>query len=213
MNAGRRYLDRIGTMLKQLEETQSVVVVMAGELCADALMRGQRLYVSPDGTHTLHTELTQRAGGFIDLSILRDRRELKVGDVVIIGTNAGFDASTVGLALHCQVVGAKTIGITSVSFEKTVRSVDDSGKMLHEVVDICIDQGGVPGDAVLDFAGLDVPIIPASGILSVAAAWMVLAETADRMIRAGKNLRIYQAIQMPGAQDRNRDLLNSPRSP
>src|SRR5581483_11384500 len=150
MNAGRRYLDRIGAMLKQLEVTQSMTIAKAAELCAEALMRGQRLYVSPDTSHTLHTELTGRAGGFIDLTILRDRRTLRAGDVVIIGTNAGFDASTVGLALHCQVVGAQTIGITSVSFEKAIRSVDDSGKMLHEVVDICIDQGGVPGDAVLD---------------------------------------------------------------
>lgn len=121
MNAGRRYLDRIRAMMKHLEDTQCAAVVAAGALCAEALIRGHRLYVSPGGTHTLHTELTNRAGGFVDLQILRDRGTLGAGDVVIIGTNAGFDASTVGLALHCRVVGAKTIGITTVAFERAIR--------------------------------------------------------------------------------------------
>ncbi len=108
------------------------------------------------------------------------------GDVVIIGTNAGFDPSTVGLALRCRELGVHTIAITTVVFEQGISSRDPSGKTLHEVVDLCIDQGGVVGDALLEFPELDVPIIPPSGVLCVAAAWMVFAATAERMIAAGK---------------------------
>ena len=46
-----------------------------------------------------HTELTHRAGGFVIVKILtEDATELSAGDVVIVGTNAGLDSSTVGLA-------------------------------------------------------------------------------------------------------------------
>jgi hypothetical protein len=39
--------------------------------------------------------------------------------------------------------------------------------------------------------------------MSVVAAWMVFAATAERMITAGKPPLVYQAVQLPGAADRN----------
>ena len=204
MGAAQNYLHRIQTMLCCLEETQMDAIVRAGTLCADALMGGHRIYVTPKGTHCLHTELTHRAGGFVIVKILtEDATELSAGDVVIVGTNAGFDSSTVGLASRCRALGVHTIAITSVIFEKSISSVDPSGKTLHEVVDICIDQGGLSGDAILKFSELDVPIIPSSGVMSVVAAWMVFAATAERMITAGKPPLVYQAVQLLGAADRN----------
>jgi uncharacterized phosphosugar-binding protein len=176
----------------------------AGQLCADALLAGHHIYISPRGTHSIHTEVTDRAGGFIDPKILSaDAAELRAGDVVIIGTNAGFDAATVGLALRCREMGVRTIAITTVVFEQAIASVDPSGKTLHEIADVCVDQGGVDGDAILELPGLDVPILPVSGALCVTAVWMVFAEAAERMLAAGKPPLVYQAIQMPGARERN----------
>ena len=122
---------------------------------------------------------------------------------MIVGTNARFDSSTVGLASRCRALGVYTIAITSVIFEKSISSVDPSGKTLHEVVDVCIDQGGLCGDAILKSFELDVPIIPSSGVMSVVAASMVFAATAERMITAGKSPLVYQAVQLLGAADRN----------
>jgi uncharacterized phosphosugar-binding protein len=204
MSAAQIYLQQIQAMLCRLEESQMDAIAGAGTLCADALMDRRQIYVNPRGTHSLHTELTGRAGGFISVKILsEDAAELRAGDVVIIGTNAGFDPSTVGVALHCRALGVRTIAITSVLFEKSISSVDPSGKTLHEVVDICIDQGGLCGDAILKFSELDVPIIPSSGVMSVVAAWMVFAAAAERMITAGKPPLVYQAVQLLGAADRN----------
>jgi uncharacterized phosphosugar-binding protein len=204
MQASYRYLRQVQNLLDRLEATQMDAIGAAGTLCADSLLSGHHLYISPVGTHSIHTEVTQRAGGFIDPRILSaGAAELRAGDVVIIGTNAGFDAGTVGLALRCRELGVRTIAITTVAFEQAVTSVDPSGKTLHEVADVCIDQGGVAGDAVLELPALDVPIIPVSGVLCVTAVWMVFAETAERMNAAGKPPLVYQAIQMPGAIERN----------
>ena len=149
MNAPRTFLRQIHTMLDTLEETQMDAIEQAGRLCGEALLGGHHLYVSPRGTHSIATEITHRAGGFIDPTILsEDAGELQAGDVVIIGSNAGFDASTVGLALRCQAMGVHTIAITTVVFEKAIASTDPSGKTLHEVAEICIDQGGAVGDAL-----------------------------------------------------------------
>jgi uncharacterized phosphosugar-binding protein len=204
MSAARIYLKKIQELLYRLEQTQMEAIEQAGALCADALMAGRRLYVSPMGTHSIHTEVTNRAGGFVGVTVLsKNAAELRSGDVVIIGTNAGFDPSTVGLALRCRDLGVHTIAITTVVFEQGIRSVDPSGKTLHEVADLCIDQGGVVGDALLEFPELDVPIIPPSGILCVTAVWMVFAATAERMIAAGKPPLVYQAVQLPDAAERN----------
>ncbi len=176
----------------------------AGAICADALLAGKHIYVSAKGTHSIHTEITHRAGGLIDPAILsEDAAELQAGDVVIIGSNAGFDSSTVGLALRCRDLGVHTIAITTVVFEQGITSVDPSGKTLHEVAELCIDQGGVLGDALLEFPELGVPIIPPSGVLCVTAVWMIFAETAERMIAAGRPPLVYQAIQVQGAAERN----------
>jgi uncharacterized phosphosugar-binding protein len=204
MNAPRTFLQQIHSMLDRLEQTQMEAIERAGALCAEALLGGHHLYVSPMGTHSIATEITHRAGGFIDPTILsEDAAELQAGDVVIIGTNAGFDASTVGLALRCRNMGVHTIAITTVVFEQAITSTDPSGKTLHEVAEICIDQGGAVGDALLELPGLDVPIIPPSGVLCVTAVWLVFAAAAERMIAAGKVPLVYQAIQMPGAIERN----------
>jgi uncharacterized phosphosugar-binding protein len=204
MHAPQTYLRQIRTLLDRLEQTQVEAIEQAGSLCANALLGGHHIYVSPKGTHSIATEITHRAGGFIDSTILSENAsELRPGDVVIIGTNAGFDASTVGLARRCQAMGVHTIAITTVVFEEAITSTDPSGKTLHEVAEVCIDQGGVVGDALLELPGLDVPIIPPSGVLCVTAVWLVFASTAEQMIAAGKPPLIYQAIQMPGAVERN----------
>jgi uncharacterized phosphosugar-binding protein len=204
MNAPRTYLQQIRAMLDRLEQTQMETIERAGRLCAEALLDGHHIYVSPKGTHSIATEITNRAGGFIDPTILSESAdELRAGDVVIIGTNAGFDASTVGLALRCRAMGVHTIAITTVVFEDAITATDPSGKTLHEVAEVCIDQGGVVGDALLELPGLDVPIIPPSGVLCVTAVWLVFAAAAEQMIAAGKPPLVYQAIQMPGAVERN----------
>jgi len=204
INAARKYLHQLQSMLHRLEESEMAAITRAGSLCADALIAGRRIYVSPKGSHCLHTELTGRAGGFVILRVLtEDEPELGAGDVVIIGTNAGFDPSTVGLAVRCRAIGVHTIAITNVVFEQSINSVDPSGKTLHQVADICIDQGGLSGDAVLKFSELEVPIIPSSGATSIAAAWMIFAAAAERMIAAGKLPLVYQAIQLPGATEHN----------
>jgi uncharacterized phosphosugar-binding protein len=204
VSAARTYLQKVRALLDRLEQTQMEAIEQAGILCADALLAGRQIYVSPYGTHSINTEVTHRAGGFVDVAILsKDAAELRAGDVVIIGTNAGFDSTTVGLALRCRELGVHTIAITTVVFEQGISSVDPSGKTLHEVAEVCIDQGGTLGDALLDFQELDVPIIPPSGVLCVTAVWMVFAAAAERMIAAGKPPLVYQAIQLPGAAERN----------
>ena len=204
MSAARTYLQKIRDLLDRLEETQMGAIEQAGALCADALLGGRHIYVSAKGTHSINTEVTHRAGGFIGVAILSEEAaELGAGDVVIIGTNAGFDPSTVGLALRCRELDVHTIAVTTVVFEQGILSVDPSGKTLHEVVDLCIDQGGVLGDALLEFPRLDVSIIPPSGVLCVTVVWMIFAAAAERMIAAGKPPLVYQAIQLPGAAERN----------
>lgn len=204
MNAARSYLQKVQTLLDQLEQTQMEAIERAGTLCAEALLNDHHIYVSSRGSHSIHTEITYRAGGFIDPQIMgEDIAGLRAGDVVIIGTNAGFDATTVGLAHCCRELGVHTIAITTVAFEQAITSQDPSGRTLHEVVDVCIDQGGVPGDALLEFPGLDVPVLPPSGVLTVTTVWMIFAAATEHMIAVGKPPLVYQAIQLPGAAERN----------
>ena len=207
IDAAQAYLRTVQAMLDRLGQTQSEAIDRAAQLCVGALLGGHHIYLSPAGTHAIHTEVTARAGGFVDPAILSaEGTELRAGDVVIIGTNARLRR----LAVRCGDLDVRTIAVTTVVYEQAIAFVDASGKTLHEVANVCIDQGGGVGDAVLEFPGLDVPIIPSSGVLCVAATWMVFAQAAEKMATAGTPPLVYQSIQMPSAVERNARVVAEP---
>jgi len=197
------YLERVQEMLRVLGDTQGPMIQQAGTLVAEALLAGHHIYLSPT-SHAIHTEVTHRAGGFMDPRVLSaEASELLAGDVVIIGTNAGVDPITVELALRCRERGVPTVAVTTVAYEVAAPSTHPSGRKLHEVADVTVDQGGAVGVAIMEYSNVDVPLLPASGVLAVAAVWMIFAEAAERMAAVGRPPLVYQSMQLPGALARN----------
>lgn len=216
----RRYLDEVSSAVARLRNEDSDHVMAAARLLADSWSAGGRLLVAKTN-HTLHEELVGRASGPVAVVPLDDgdaRYDECVGDlpgatrkdVILIHSNCGTTAKTVSIAIMARDMGISTIALTCLPFEASdlVRAEHPSGKRLHEVCDVVVDLGGMPGDGVVSVPGSQVRVAPLSGVLGVAAAWAIIAAACDLLAREGKELRVLDSVQLPGAAERNRLVLD-----
>ncbi|MEA2585832.1 MAG: hypothetical protein QOF33_3917 [Thermomicrobiales bacterium] len=201
--SARAYFDAVMPRLDWLGREQLPAIEQAGVLVADAIGGGHRVWVAKT-THCLHDEVTYRAGGLMAIHALDDPIVVEAGDVVLIGTNAGTTTLTVETALTAHERGASVVVLTQMAYEADPRVIPEhpSGTRLHEHADVLIDLGGQVGDGELAMAD-GMRIMPGSGVATLLAAWMILAEAIDRLGKAGKTPLMWESMQLTGAMTGN----------
>lgn len=206
----RAYFDAMVPRLEWLGREQLPAIERAGEVVAEAIGGGHRVWVAKT-THCLHDELTFRAGGLMAIHILDDPIVIEAGDVVLIGTNAGTTVATVQTALTARARGAASVALTQLPYENDPAVIPEhpSGKRLNEVADIVIDLGGQTGDGELAAPDGTFRIVPGSGVAVLLAGWMVIAEAVARLVAVGKTPLLWQSMQVTGATARNTALLDA----
>ncbi|MBN9311348.1 sugar isomerase domain-containing protein, partial [Devosia sp.] len=184
-------------------------------------------YVAGSGhSHLLAEEVFYRAGGIAaaqaildpdlmlhlgaERSTLLEREEGRAeraladypvgpGDVVFIASNSGRNAYPIEMALAAKARGALTIAITSMRHATAITSRHGSGKLLYQVTDLVLDNGGEYGDAAL-VVGHDRRMGPTSTIAGVFILNAVLAEAVDKLAGIGVDVDVYQSANMQGAE-------------
>lgn len=225
--ARRRYRDKLVDILDRVLDTQPAAFDAARDAVATALASDHLIYVAGSGhSHLLAEEVFYRAGGIAaaqaildpdlmlhlgaERSTLLEREEGRAdraladypvgpGDVVFIASNSGRNAYPIEMALACKARGAVTIAITSLRHASAITSRHGSGKLLYEVTDLVLDNGGEYGDAALVVAG-DRHMGPTSTISGVFILNAVLAEAVDALAARGVEVDVYQSANMQGAE-------------
>lgn len=192
--------DRIAT----IAATQGGAIEAAGVAVARSLAVGGRVWVTQT-SHTLHTELTGRAGGLVAVHALEDPAAIGPRDTVLIGTTAGVLADPVETALQARAAGATSVALIQLAHEQDpgLRAHHPSGRRLHEVADIVVDLGGRRGDGEVDLAGTDIAILPSSGVTGVFAGWLILCVAVDRLAAEGLRPLVLQSVLEDGAREAN----------
>ena len=132
-----------------------------------------------------------------DLEIIRfavRASNLRAGDVLLVGSVSGRNRHPVELALACRAIGAKVIGLTSLEYTAQVESLHPSGKKLYEAVDLAIDNGAPFGDAAVQVPGIDVDVLPVSGVAMIVAGWMIFGRVMEKMAAAGNPPTVFMSI-------------------
>jgi uncharacterized phosphosugar-binding protein len=187
-----------------------------------AALRADRLvYVGGSGhSHMIAEEVFYRAGGIAAAQAILDpelmlhngavrstrleREEGRAehvlsgysvgeGDVVFVASNSGRNAYPIELALAASVRGATTVAITSLSHARATTSRHSSGKLLYEVADIVIDNGGPYGDASLPIEGRTARMGPTSTIAGVFIVNTIIAEAVAALAAIGIAVDVYQS--------------------
>jgi uncharacterized phosphosugar-binding protein len=235
--AAARFLDALGAKLGEIRERELPSIAQAAEALADTIASGGLVYVFGCGhSAALSMDLFYRAGGLMlvhpifDDRIMLDHRPItetsqweqregwipevfaqsgaRAGDAIIVFSTSGRNGAPIDMALTAKAAGLAVIAVTSVSYAASLPSRHSSGKRLHEVADIVIDNHVDPGDAAVTLPGIEQKVGPTSTALGSAVAQAVIVETAARLLDRGHSPPVWVSANIPGGQERNEAVLS-----
>lgn len=119
-------------------------------------------------------------------------------DVLMVFSVSGTSAVPVELAQIARQRGLRTIAVTSVAH--STASETASGLRLMDVVDLVIDIGTPPGDALVTIPGLETPVGPSSTAATVAVVNEIKVQTAERLVARGITPPVLTGPMVVGAE-------------
>ncbi|CBG72180.1 MULTISPECIES: SIS domain-containing protein [Streptomyces] len=231
--AGGRFLDAAIGLLERVRDEEAETVVAAGELIADTVADGGRLFAFGAGHSSLAAQdLVYRAGGLALMNLLAvpgtlgvdvlpatlgsalervdglatavlDNSPLRAGDLLIVISLSGRNALPVEMAAHARERGVKVIGLTSVAYATATTSRHSSGTFLKDHCDLVLDSKIAVGDAELTLDTIPAPFAPASTVVTSALLQSVMATAAASLADRGIEPPLLRSGNVDGGLDWN----------
>ena len=231
----QRYFDEVTRLQNWVIESQMETLGKIAGLMADVVRREGRIFIFGTGhSHMFAEEAYFRAGGlaaavpiFIPQVLmlhesalmssklermselanpLLDEYDPQPGEILIVYADSGVNALPVQMAIEARARRVTVVGICSLKYAK-IAPLSSIGKRLDEVVDYVIDNGGTPGDALVEVEGHPWRVA-ASSTLTGALVWnCLLTETIFRLKEDEIELPIFASYNMQGAIEHNQQIL------
>ena len=230
-----RYVDAAGRVLGEVAATQGEALEGAARLVADSVAAGGMLHLFGAGhSQLLGLDAYVRAGGLacvhpildpalspatgLDLaraeraeghgSALLAGEDLRPGEVVLIASNSGVNATPVEVALGCRERGLRVVALTNLEQAKATAPRHSSGSRLHELADVVIDNRCPTGDAALTLASGD-RVGPLTTVVGTAVVAALCARVAELLAERGQRPPVLVSQNLDGvpAAERNAELL------
>jgi uncharacterized phosphosugar-binding protein len=126
-------------------------------------------------------------------------------DALLAISTSGCNAVTIDVAVEAKKLGMVVVALTSLEHAAVSTSRHESGKKLHEVADLVLDQKAPAGDSAVWIEGLETPVAPISSVSGCVIINLVKAEVAHLLTEAGAPPKVLTAACHVGA-DRAREL-------
>ena len=216
------YLEKIGEILKRIEDEEAGRLARAAELVADVICRDGLVHVFGCGhSHLAALDTFYRAGGLACVSPLLDedlmlhdgaakssrlekmsgiaaeafrRQGVKDGDMVVVISASGKNAAPVEMLRAAKAAGVTTVAISSSAYRA-------HGATLLDEADVPIDCKVPYGDAVIDVGAAKM-----GGLSTYASLFIlnsVLIEGAKKAAARGVTPPIYVSGNVEGGTARN----------
>lgn len=230
-SAGHRYLDVATDLVARLATAEWPRIDAAATLMVEAIAADRVIHAFGSGhSHMLAEELFYRAGGLVRIRpllfeglmlhasaplgtalermpglarALLDDHPMAPGDVLLIASNSGSNAVATELAQLARDAGVHTVGLTSLGHATSAQARGAGGPRLHEIVEVCIDNGGVVGDAAVDIKGLTTRVAPTSTVVGAAIVNTLVAEVVERLVVRGIVPELYVSSNVQGGDAAN----------
>jgi uncharacterized phosphosugar-binding protein len=191
--SAQQYISEIKHLIDYIEISQMENIQRVADLVADAILQERLVYIFGAGhSNLMACECFARAGGLANIQPILDPGldfyagaarqsgferlpgyvhcliqdyDIQPGDVVIIVSNSGRNPAPVQMALEVKKLGAIVVALTSMAHSASVTSKDPSGKRLFEIADIVLDNGCLPGDALVQLPELRPRVGPGSTVM------------------------------------------------
>ena len=202
-----RYQEAIVAVIDRVKNTQREALIRAGEMVADAVEHGGKIYLSGI-VHGIEGDLLYRGGGpMFYQKYKEDETELKAGDVLFVSSVSGRTKKVVDLTYDCVQKGIKVIALTSMSYATQVDPVHESGKKLYEMATLTLDNCAPPAEAMLEVEGIEAPFAASSGISSSYVMWSLTSVAVEKMLADGYTPGILKSANFPGGNDYNKTVI------
>jgi uncharacterized phosphosugar-binding protein len=158
---------------------------------------------------TFHTQVVgangQRQAMFLEnVSGLAERIlrnfDLSPADSALVASSSGCNTVPIEMAEQFHRRGVKVVAIVSRRHSEATASRHPSGKRLQDFVDLTLDTGAPPGDAMVTIEGLETPVAPGSTVGGCLLVNCLKAEVAARLTRAGQPPRVLTAPAIVGPE-------------
>ena len=202
-----RYHKAVDELLEKVRKTQWDNIHKAGELVANAVETGHKIYLSQI-VHGIEMDLIYRGGGPIFYKqYKKGETELKEGDVLFLSSVSGRSKGVVDLAWECVNKGIIVIALTSMVYASAVDPVHESGKKLHEIATLTLDNCAPAAEAMLEVEGIEAYYAAASGIASDYIMWSLTSVCVEKMLADGYTPGILKSANFPGGNDYNKTII------
>lgn len=228
------YLQAVIELQTRVVEGQRAKVIQIAEKMAETTKRDQRIFLFGTGhSHLLTEEGFYRAGGLANVvpmlsehfmlhhlpelgsrlertpglaELILDRYAPEAGEMLFVFSNSGVNRLPVEMALRGQEREMFVVGVSSFAYAQQA-PLSDLGMRLDQAVDLALDNGGIPGDALLDLPALPWRVAPSSTIIGALLWNCLVSETASLLLTSGVQPPIFVSINVQGAAKHNQALL------
>jgi uncharacterized phosphosugar-binding protein len=222
------YLRAILAVQERVVRSQQALLTRIAERMEQAVLEKKRIFVFGTGhSHMLAEEAFCRAGGLaavvpifysalmlhesIPVEALLERtpgiapplldgHKPQPGEMIFIFSNSGVNHVPVEMAMTARERGLTVVTISSIAFSKTA-PLSALGKRLADLADFAVDNGGVPGDAMVRLG--DELVGPSSTIVGCTIINALVTETARRLHARQGEAPILVSQNMPGGLEHN----------
>ncbi|CAM5574842.1 hypothetical protein SALBM311S_07904 [Streptomyces alboniger] len=228
-----QFLDAAIDLLRRVRDEEASSVEAAGNLLADTVASGGRLFAFGAGHSSLAAQdVVYRAGGLALMNLLAvpgvvgvdvmpatlgsalervdglasavlDCSPLRAGDALVIISLSGRNALPVEMAMGARAMGVKVIGVTSVAYASETRSRHSSGTYLKDHCDVVLDSKIAIGDAELTLDTVPAPFAPASTVVTAAILQAVMATAAGALADQGIEPPLLRSGNVDGGHEWN----------
>ena len=143
----------------------------------------------------------------VRLDMILDRYLPESKEMLFVFSNSGVNRLPVEMALRARERGLFVVGISSLAYARQA-PLSDLGLRLDQAVDLFLDNGGVPGDALLEIEGFPWRVAPSSTVICTLLWNCLVAETARLLQESGITPPIFVSLNVPGAAKHNQTLLD-----
>ena len=98
------------------------------------------------------------------------------------------------------------VGVSSFAYSRQA-PLSDLGLRLDESVDLALDNGGIPGDALIELADFPWRVGPSSIVICSLIWNCLVSETARLLLNSGTTPPIFVSLNVAGAAEHNQSLL------
>ena len=212
-------------LLPRIRAANADTLLQCGALVGASIAAGGVLHTFGSGhSEIIAREVIGRAGGLMPVSGIFDpgfgfsenivgygsrlaerydrHHGLQAGECIVVISNSGKNASPIEVALYAKSKGLHVIALTALAMSTTAATVHPGGRNLHAIADHVLDNGGVPGDAVVEItpgqsAG------PTSTIMGAMLLNLLALEAMSWMRDRGHSLPVVRSQNLAGGMEAN----------